>query len=234
MRAGAADIRRLAAKGLSGAEAGRLAVAHLLKIEHGKAGILGKADIEGLRACLRNQSEEDDYQRMLGLHGAARLMLAEAQIASLQIVGLLEGLRHRLECCLIWDDAVADLTEQPERTLALASRMAAVLAAYQQVLAEMGRIAHASFSSSLLGVVPFELGALLADDEGDELLDEVSVAARRYNRMVELLFEEEAEDVQPASFQLDGLEPDEATLAILRERITLGLHGPGLGSEWWL
>jgi hypothetical protein len=112
--------------------------------------------------------------------------------------------------------------------------MAAVLAAYQQVLAEMGRIAHASFSSSLLGVVPFELGALLADDEGDELLDEVSVAARRYNRMVELLFEEEAEDVQPASFQLDGLEPDEATLAILRERITLGLHGPGLGSEWWL
>jgi len=164
MRAGAADIRRLAAKGLSGAEAGRLAVAHLLKIEYGKAGILGKADIEGLRACLRNQSEEDDYQRMLGLHGAARLMLAEAQIASLQIVGLLEGLRHRLECCLIWDDAVADLTEQPERTLALASRMAAVLAAYQQVLAEMGRIAHASFSSSLLGVVPFELGALLADD----------------------------------------------------------------------
>ena len=76
MRTSAADIRRLAAKGLSGKEAGRLAVAHLQAVERGQEGLLSATDIEGLRACLRNPSEEADYQRMLGLHLAARLMLS--------------------------------------------------------------------------------------------------------------------------------------------------------------
>jgi hypothetical protein len=247
MRGSFADIRRLAAKGLSGKEAGRLAVAHLRAVERGQMGLLSKTDIEGLRACLRNASEEADYQRMLGLHAAARLMISEAQVASLLTAMWLEDAVHELERYLASapsDEHVsggafspdAALVGRLEGLLVSASRPASALLAFAQVLAEMGDIVRVSYLSGILGLVPFELAALLSEEGEEELLDWVRAAARRYDELAAVIFdgEQEAEGLTAPLFALEDLEPAENALAILRERIALGGAWPGLGANWWM
>ena len=91
------DIARLLAKGLSGTEAGRLAVRHLLEVERGGPGFLTDKDIAGLKTGLRRPADGAAYDRMLDLYRAVCEMLCEAQIQSLQAVSLLRELEHELE-----------------------------------------------------------------------------------------------------------------------------------------
>jgi hypothetical protein len=246
MMAGKLDLRKLAAKGLSGKEAGRLAVAHLLAVERGQAGLFSKTDIEGLRACLGNPSEEADYQRMLGLHLAARLMLAEAQIASLETVSWLEDAARELERCLasvptgeLASGGVfspdAALVGRLEGLLDSASRPASALLAYALVLSEMGAIVRVSYLSGLFGLVPYELAALLPEEEEEGLLSWVEAAARDYNALAQQVVADGEEEQEPSVplFALEELKPAENALCILRERVALGVGAPGLGAGWW-
>ena len=242
------DLRRLAAKGMTGKEAGRLAVAHLLAIQRGHTGILSASDIEGLRACLRDRHEGDDYQRMVGLYQAAQLMIAEAQIASLQTVIWLEEMIRAIERYAVTIAAAELLVgiSAGERRRALAEhleclhcsacRPASVLLAYQQVLSEMGVVARVSLLCGILPLVPFELWATLPEAVEQQLLDFVQAASRDYNALAQDVAErcEGEEPLALPPFELEKIEPFEAALVLLRERVALGNGGPGLGPEWWL
>lgn len=91
------DISRLLAKGLSGEEAGRLAVQHVLEVERGQAGFLSDKDIEALKKGVSGAAAAAGYNRMLDLYQVVREMLCEAQIASLEAVSLLRETEHELE-----------------------------------------------------------------------------------------------------------------------------------------
>jgi len=102
------DIERLIAKGLSGREAGRLAVQELAALDHGGQGVLSEKDIRALTAALRTPQDGADYQRMVALYEALPLMLSEAQVVSQQTERILSDLRGELE--RYWVSArVADL-----------------------------------------------------------------------------------------------------------------------------
>jgi hypothetical protein len=92
-----ADIDRLIAKGLSGREAGRLAVQELMELDYGGQGFLSDRDILAIKAALRTPEDGADYHRMLDLHEALRLMLCEAHLVSLQTEQLLGELQRQLE-----------------------------------------------------------------------------------------------------------------------------------------
>ncbi len=62
------DISRLLAKGLSGTEAGRLAVGHILEVERGGEGFLTDKDIEDLKRQPASSAAGAAYDRMLDLY----------------------------------------------------------------------------------------------------------------------------------------------------------------------
>jgi hypothetical protein len=102
------DIERLLAKDLSGKEAGRLAVAELVEIDHGRPGCLSQKDALALKAGLRTPEASADYQRMISLYLALPLLLAEARVVSQQTEEFLLNLQRELE--RYWISArVADL-----------------------------------------------------------------------------------------------------------------------------
>jgi hypothetical protein len=113
------DIERLMAKGLSGREAGRLAVQELVELDHGGQGVLSEKDIRALTAALRTPEEGADYQRMVALYEALPLMLSEAQVVSQQTERVLADLQRELE--RYWVSArVANLARGCELALWLA------------------------------------------------------------------------------------------------------------------
>jgi hypothetical protein len=92
------DISRLLAKGLSGEEAGRLAVQHLLEVERGGPGFLTDKDIEVLKKGVSGgAAAAAGYTRMLDLYQVVRELLCEAQIASLEAVSFLRETERELE-----------------------------------------------------------------------------------------------------------------------------------------
>lgn len=91
------DISRLLAKGLSGEEAGRLAVQHVLEVERGGAGFLTDKDIEALKKGVSGAAAAAGHNRMLDLYQVVRELLPEAQIASLEAVSLLRETEYELE-----------------------------------------------------------------------------------------------------------------------------------------
>jgi len=92
------DLSRLLGKGLSGEEAGRLVVAHILELEDGGEGFLSEKDINAIRAGLRNsQAAGADYNRMIDLYRSLREIVIEAQVASLHCVAALRDLEAELE-----------------------------------------------------------------------------------------------------------------------------------------
>ncbi len=102
------DIDRLLAKGLSGKEAGRLAVQELVVLDHGGQGVLSEKDIRALKAALRTPEANADYERMIGVYLALPLLLAEARVVSLQTERTLFDLQRELG--RYWTSArVADL-----------------------------------------------------------------------------------------------------------------------------
>jgi hypothetical protein len=102
------DIEHLLAKGLSGKEAGRLAVAELVEIDHGRPGCLSQKDVLALKAGLRTPEASADYQRMISLYLALPLLLCEARVVSQQTEEFLLNLQRELE--RYWISArVADL-----------------------------------------------------------------------------------------------------------------------------
>lgn len=127
------------------------------------------------------------------------------------------------------------LAELLESMLTAACVRARVLLAYLQVIEEMGRVARVSFLASWLGLVPFEFRALLPEEEGEDFLSEVKLAAKSYNAMAKQVSRLRGEISGPRlqAFELEELQPDEAILAILRERIAVGVGGTGLGADWW-
>lgn len=91
------DIERLIAKGLSGREAGRLAVQELFELDHGGQGVLSEKDILALKAALRTPGDGADYQRMIALYEALPLMLSEARVVSQRTARILSDLCGGLE-----------------------------------------------------------------------------------------------------------------------------------------
>jgi hypothetical protein len=127
------------------------------------------------------------------------------------------------------------LAELLASMLAAARASAGVLLAYRQVIEEASAVAGVSFLGSWLGVVPPEFRALLPVEEGDDLLAALQLAAKSYNVVVKQVTDWGGESDAPrlATFEFAELKPDEATVAILRERIALGVGRTGLGADWW-
>ncbi len=114
-----ADIERLIAKGLSGKEAGRLAVQELVALDHGGQGVLSEKDLLALKAAPRTPEDGADYERMVALHEALPLMLCEARVVSQQTERILADLRYELE--RYWVSArVANLAQGCGLAVALA------------------------------------------------------------------------------------------------------------------
>ncbi|MGO8685208.1 MAG: hypothetical protein ACLQUT_11605 [Thermoleophilia bacterium] len=114
------DITHLIAKGLSGREAGRLAVQELAALDRGGQGVLSEKDIRALAVALRTPADGADYERLIALYEALPLMLCEAQVVSLQTERILSDLRCELERS--WVSArVADLAQGCGLAISLAS-----------------------------------------------------------------------------------------------------------------
>ena len=90
------DIARLLGKGLSGTEAGRLVIAHILELEGGGEGFLSEKDIAQMKVRLRS-GDGTDYNRMIDLYRTVREIVIEAQVLSLQCVAALRELEGVLE-----------------------------------------------------------------------------------------------------------------------------------------
>jgi hypothetical protein len=278
------DVARLLAKGLSGAEAGRLALAELLALDGG-GGLLSERDVEALRSGLTSDEDRAECARLLGLYRTLRFTLLEAEVAALRAGRLLAELERllthyltsarvarlaglaqvsrqdegsaeepdeQLEAYL--RDCLADvmdvkgleaayeqrrgrtLPELLEDLRTAACLLASVLLAYLQAADEASASAGVSFREHVGAVVPCELRALARSQHDDDLLAEVRAAFAGVGFVIGELAEEGRELGAPqlAPLAFAELRPDALTLAILRERIAVGLDGGrGLGAKWW-
>lgn len=281
------DVARLLAKGLSGREAGRLALAELLALDGGD-GRLSERDVEALRSGLTSDEDRAECARLLGLYHTLRFTLLEAEVAALRAGRLLAEL-ERLLTHYLTSARVARLAglaqvasqdeasaEEPDEQLAqleaylrdcladvmdvkgleaayeqrsgrtllellanlrsAACLLASVLLAYLQVADEASLPAGVSFREHAAAVVPCELRALARSQHDDDLLAEVRAAFAGVSFVIGELAEEgrELDAPQLAPLAFEELRPDALTLAILRERIAVGLDGGcGLGAKWW-
>ncbi len=79
-----ADIKRLLSKKLTGLEAAKLILQDNVEVDHGRDGLLSKADIERIKRGLTSPKEIDDYNRWIRVYQLVDYTLKEARITQLE------------------------------------------------------------------------------------------------------------------------------------------------------
>ena len=79
-----ADIKRLLSKKLTGLEAAKLILQDNVEVDHGRDGLLSKADIERIKRGLTSPKEIADYNRWIRVYQLVDYTLKEARITQLE------------------------------------------------------------------------------------------------------------------------------------------------------